>query len=248
MAQAPPVCVGTSGWSYPGWRSGFYKGIPQRRWLAHCAGHFTGIEVNATFYRFMKPSAFAGWRAQTPDAFAFALKGHRLVTHRSRLKDTGETLENLKDSFAPLGDKLAAVLWQLPPNLEKDADLLRAFAGALAAWPEAPHVLEFRHRSWFDRETAAILEAHGLANCLSDAGRWPLWDAVTAGLVYVRLHGHERTYASEYGDEGLKPWAERIAGWLAEGRRVHVYFDNDAEGAAPYDAMRLMAMLETQPA
>ena len=91
-------------------------------------------------------------------------------------------------------------------------------------------------------ETAAILAAHGLANCISDSGKWPTWDAVTTDLAYVRLHGRERTYASEYGDEGLRPWAGRVSAWAAEGREVHVYFDNDAEGWAPYDALRLIAM------
>lgn len=104
-------------------------------------------------------------------------------------------------------------------------------------------MVEFRHRSWCDEEVWALLADHGLANCISDAPRWPMWSAVTTDLVYVRLHGRERLYASAYGESGLAEWAERTAAWLGEGRTVHIYFDNDAEGAAPYDAMRLIEMV-----
>jgi len=239
----PQIRIGTSGWTYPSWRSGFYAGVPQRRWLAHCAERFTGIEVNATFYRQLKPETVAGWRANTPADFAFAVKGHRFVTHVRRLKDVEEPLQRAKTGLEPLGDKLACVLWQLPPSLKKDPGLLRDFGGRLAAWRKTRHVIEFRHRSWFDDETLAILAEHALATCISDAPRWPMWEAAVPALAYVRLHGHERLYASRYGEEGLRPWAERVLSWLADGCDVHVYFDNDAEGAAPDDAQTLIAMV-----
>jgi len=239
----PRARIGTSGWTYPAWRQSFYAGVPRRRWLAHCAERFTGIEVNATFYRQLKPETVAGWREQTPADFALAVKGHRFVTHVRRLKDAEEALRRAKTGLEPLGDKLAAVLWQLPPSLKKDVGLLRDFGGHLAAWRETRHVIEFRHRSWFDDEILALLADHNLATCISDAPRWPMWDAAISALAYVRLHGHERIYASPYGEDGLRPWAARVRSWLADGYDVHVYFDNDAEGAAPDDAQALIAMV-----
>jgi uncharacterized protein YecE (DUF72 family) len=241
MAEGPQLRIGLSGWNYRSWRDGFYKGVPQRRWLEHCAETFGAIEVNATFYRFFKPSVFEGWHDRTRDGFVFALKGHRLVTHRHRLHDVAETVHQLRGQFDRLGDKLAAVLWQLPPGLEKNPERLAAFADLLQTWGETRHAVEFRHASWFDDETADLLSRRGIANVLSDADDWPLWDAVTADLVYVRLHGRP-TYAGRYGKQGLAPWAERIAAWRADGRAVHVYFDNDAQGHAPYDALALMEM------
>lgn len=242
MINAPRPRIGTSGWTYPAWSQGFYAGVPRRRWLAHCAEHFTGIEVNATFYRQLKPETLANWREQTPPDFAFAVKGHRFVTHVRRLKDVDEPLVRAKAGLAPLDGKLAAVLWQLPPSLKKDTVLLRNFGEQLESWQEPRHVIEFRHRSWFDDETLTVLAECGLATCISDAPRWPLWEAVASSLAYVRLHGHERLYASAYGKDGLRPWAEKVRTWLAAGNDVHVYFDNDAEGAAPEDAKRLIAM------
>ena len=90
---------------------------------------------------------------------------------------------------------------------------------------------------------ALDLQQHRLAVCQSDAADWPIWQRVTTDLVYVRLHGHERTYASGYSEEQLSTWARRARVWLAQGWAVHIYFDNDAEGAAPYDVQRLKALV-----
>jgi uncharacterized protein YecE (DUF72 family) len=93
------------------------------------------------------------------------------------------------------------------------------------------------------------------------AGRWPLCEDLTAGFVYVRLHGDEELYASGYGDDALERWAARIRAWSrgsqvsdarlisarpARGRAardVYVYFDNDVKVHAPYDAAVLMRKL-----
>ncbi len=90
---------------------------------------------------------------------------------------------------------------------------------------------------------AACLRDHRIAVCQSDAADKPLWKAVATDLVYVRLHGHEVTYASRYSGAELSAWAEKVRRWLQEGRDVHVYFDNDASGHAPHDALRLLALM-----
>lgn len=237
------VFIGTSGWDYAEWRDRFYGGIPRHDWLGFYARHFEAVEVNATFYRYQRSGTFGYWRAQTPANFAFSIKGHRYLTHVKRLAGVEQALPLSRTAAAGLGEKLAVVLWQTPPSLHKDLVRLESFARALSVWPEARHALEFRHASWFDEEVATCLRRHRLANCQSDAASWPLWDAVTTDLVYLRLHGHARTYASAYDDGELGAWAGRIRGWLAERRDVHAYFDNTAAGAAPDNALRLREML-----
>lgn len=239
--------IGTSGWNYPAWRDAFYRGVPQKRWLPFCAEHFHAVEVNATFYRLQRRETFARWRAETPPHFRFAIKGNRYLTHNRKLIEPLPSIRLERDRAAGLGDKLAAVLWQLPANFHRDLGRLERFVRALRCWRKVRHAVEFRHPSWFDDEVAACLRAHGVAACQSDAADWPLWDAVTADLVYVRLHGHTITYASGYSDRDLSAWARRIRHWLRDGRDVHVYFDNDAFGRAPLDALRLMALLDMRP-
>jgi uncharacterized protein YecE (DUF72 family) len=235
--------VGTSGWSYASWRDAFYGGRPQRDWLVFCAQRFTAIEANATFYRLQSKPTFQRWRRETPPEFRFAIKANRYLTHNKKLNDPLPAIRLERDRASGLGPKLAAVVWQLPHNLHRNLDRLEVFARALRSWRSVRHAIEFRHESWFDAQIAACLREHRLAVCQSDAADWPLWDAVTTDLVYVRLHGHTQTYASGYSDAELRQWARKTRRWLREGRDVHVYFDNDAFSRAPFDAMRLIALL-----
>lgn len=249
MAHDGPMArasIGTCGWSYEGWRDAFYRGVPRRRWLTFAAERFTGLEIDATFYRRQRRRTFERWRDEVPDDFRFAVKGHRYVTHVLRLREPEAAIEGERERADGLGAKLGAVLWQLPPNLERDPGRLERFAAALERrWP-ARHAIEFRHRSWFEPGIARLLRAHGLAVCISDGEALPMWDTVTAGFVYIRLHGHTRRYASAYRADALRRWAGRIRGWLDEGRDVHAYFDNDAEGAAPGDALRLLELIRAR--
>lgn len=241
----PEVRIGTSGWRYDAWKDDFYEGVPEGEWLAYCGERFTGLEVNATFYRLRERETFRKWRDAVPDDFRFAVKANRYLTHSKKLLDPDEPIRTERDRARALRPKLGAVLWQLPGNLHGDVPRLERFLDALSGeWPDAAHAVELRHRSWFTDEVAAALADADVAVCISDAADWPRWDRVTAGLVYVRLHGHTRTYASAYSGEHLDRWARRVQGWLADGRDVHVYFDNDAEGAAPHDALRLRERVE----
>ena len=169
-----------------------------------------------------------------------------------------------------LGRKLGPVLWQLPERLEYDAGLLTSFfeqlprtvadVAALArrhdgklsedrAVTRTPrglgtqrvrHALEFRHPSYCTDEALAVLRDHDVACVVSDsAGRWPMAEAVTSDLVYVRLHGDQELYTSGYSDAALDRWAEKCRSW-AKDADVVVYFDNDAKGFAPHDALRLI--------
>ncbi len=138
------------------------------------------------------------------------------------------------------------MLWECPGSFHRNDGRLEAFATALDEWRDVRHAIEFRHDSWFDDDVLQCLRSHGLAWCQSDAADWPYWNAVSTDLVYVRLHGHTRTYASAYSGSSLRRWAARVRSWLTEGRDVHVYFDNTAEGKAIANAGRLCELLRDQ--
>jgi len=235
--------IGTSGWNYKSWRADFYGDTPQKQWLRFCAGRFTAIEVNGTFYRLQPPSTFEKWRDETPEEFPFAIKGHRYVTHNKKLIDVEESVIRCRDAAAPLGKRLVAVVWQLPAFFKKNTERLEKFLQTLRHWKATRHAIEFRHKTWFDDEIAKCLTKHAVAACMSDAPDWPMWDRLTTDVVYIRLHGHTRKYASNYSKRSLENWANRVRTWLNQDRDVHVYFDNDAEGAAPKNALTLLEML-----
>jgi len=240
--MAGKAYIGTSGWNYKSWRNDFYCDTPQKQWLRFCAEHFSSIEVNSTFYRLQEKSTFKKWRDETPEGFSFAIKGHRYVTHNKKLLDVEQSVIRCRESASPLGKRLAAVVWQLPASLKKDIERLEKFVKNLQRWKSTRHAIEFRHKSWFDDQVAECLERYAVAICMSDAPDWPMWDRVTTDVVYIRLHGHTRKYASSYSKPALRKWATRTQRWLEENRAVHVYFDNDAEGAAPRNALTLLEM------
>jgi uncharacterized protein YecE (DUF72 family) len=248
MATGARAFIGTSGWNYPEWRTGFYRGIPQKRWLEHAAQTFDALEINGSFYREPAPATYLDWARRTPPGFVFALKGHRYVTHWRRLAAAAGSITRLRDGARLLGSKLAVVLWQLPDDLSCDLLRLDGFLAALETWDDCRHAIEFRHRSWFTDAVAARLRARGVAVVISDAPGIPLWDTATTDLVYVRLHGHTRKYVSSYRRDALLRWTRRVREWRDAGCTVHLYFDNTASGAAVVNALTLMELVHGRAA
>jgi uncharacterized protein YecE (DUF72 family) len=243
MPRKGHAYIGTSGWNYDGWKEDFYAGVPRKQWLQHCAERFTAIEINGTYYRLQARSTFERWRDETPAGFRFAMKGNRFLTQRKKLIGAQDSVALERSRAEGMGEKLTAVVWQLPKQFRKNIDRLRDFAAALGRWDGTRHAIEFRHASWFDDEVADCLCEQRIAVCMSDAADWPMWETVTTDVVYVRLHGHEVTYVSSYQGQPMQEWARRTRGWLRKGYDVHVYFDNDGAGAAPWDALNLLELI-----
>ena len=108
----------------------------------------------------------AKWVEQTPPGFVFAPKANQGITHYGRLKNAAERLERFYTAIAPLGDRLGPVLFQCPPNLKYEPDVLAGFLADLAAEPAAKgheRLIEPRHPSWFTGEAAAQLHEAGVA-------------------------------------------------------------------------------------
>jgi uncharacterized protein YecE (DUF72 family) len=239
------IYAGTSGWVYRGWRAHLYAGAPVRRWLEIASREFSSLEINGSFYTQISQATYTRWREETPAAFRFALKGHRFVTHYKRLRDSALSIARLRDQASHLGDKLAAVVWQLPSNFALDLARLDEFAAALRGWP-VRHAIELRHRSWFIPEVAGRLRAAGIAVCMGDAPDFPMWREITADFAYVRLHGHTRKYASSYSPAALRRWAAEARRWRDRGLDAFVYFDNDAEGHAVHNARTFTRLIDAR--
>lgn len=269
----PHARIGVSGWRYASWRGDFYpKGLPQRLELTYAAERMTSIEINGSFYSLQRPSSYAAWRAAVPADVDFAVKGGRFITHMKALRDVETPLANFFASgVLALGPQLGPVLWQLPERVHFDPERIRRFfellprstseAARLAEKHDdklkegrvlttcevdvpVRHALEPRHDSFDTDEARELCAEHGVAMVIADsAGKWPVMDDATSDFRYVRLHGETELYASGYTDESLDRWARTCQYWLEQGHDVHVYFDNDAKGHAPYDAVRLLQRL-----
>lgn len=235
------IRVGTSGWSYHHWRGTFYPAeVPQRLWLSYYADRFDTVEVNATFYRLQRPETVQRWASEVPDDFSFAVKLSRYVTHIRRLREVESAVETFLDSVKPFGERLGPILVQLPDRFDPDLDTLDRF---LELWPAGVLLaVEPRDRRWFSVEVADVLSRHGAALVGSD---YP--DAETepqGSFLYVRRHGYGARYGGSYPDDELRRLANRFRSHQGD---VYCYFNNDAGGAAPRDAARLVELISEEP-
>ena len=234
------IHIGTSGWNYEHWKGIFYPpDCPKSKWLEFYAQHYGTVELNASFYRLPKPQTFENWRARTPDNFLWAVKANKYITHIKRIRDVEEPLRRFFDSVELLKEKLGPILFQLPPSLSFNEAALSGFCRQLKG--NYLYALEIRHESWAQKRAIKILKDYNIALCISDtAGRYPYIEEDTATFGYIRLHGSKKLYASEYTEEELNTYAQKIRGWSKD---TYLYFDNDYGGYAIKNAQRLKEIL-----
>ena len=236
--------IGTSGWSYEGWKGPFYPNeVPKQDWLCWYASQFQTTEINGSFYRTPSLAAVRSWRMSTPREFIFAWKASKFITHWKRLNDScANSIALMATRLEVLGPKLGAVLFQLPGNFEYNYERLARFMVMLPT--RYRYAFEFRHPSWYNKSVLDLLAVHDVSLCLADHHLAPAPWIVTARHVYVRGHGPDGRYRDNYPRATLRTWARHIRHWQRDGRLVFVYFDNDQKSAAPSDALRLAELLQ----
>jgi len=220
--------AGTSGWAYPTWKPDFYpQKLAQKKFLNHYATQLNAVEVNFTFRQLVKETTLQNWLAETPEAFRFTIKAHQVITHIRRLKDTGEFVTRFLATIEPLAavGKLGPVLFQLPPNLKVDRELLEAFLQTLPKRMQS--AFEFRHESWFADSTYDALRQYGAALCVAETESLTTPEIVTGDFIYYRFR------KPNYPPDERKEMVDRIQGHLNAGRDVFAYFKHEEtpEGA-----------------
>jgi len=253
--------VGTCGFSYQEWRGPFYPpGMPQSEWLGFYARNFEALELDGSFYRPPARSVVAGWAGALPERFGLSLKVPRDITHEARLawEPAAGMLRAFAASLAPLGDRLLAVLLQLPPSLTAEEGRER-LVRLLGTRPDGlPVVVEVRHPSWRAPWLPGLL-----ADCDASLARveWPEVPAMVEWLGpvrYGRLLG-DREGTPRIGAKvrdlpgdldrwaGLATDAADAAGAAGRSRPVALFANNRFEGAAFTTAAELRRRLG-QPA
>ncbi len=229
--------VGTSGYNYQEWKGSFYpEDISDKRMLAYYADHFASVEINYTFYRMPTGRVLAAWARETPDHFRFTLKAPRRITHDQRLRSIEDTLATFCEVAETLGTKLGPLLFQLPPYLRKDVELLEVFLHDLP--PGLKPVMEFRHASWHSDDTYDVLKRFGVAMCIADTDDHTTPFEATAPFGYLRLR------RTDYDEATLQSWIERIDGVAWED--VFVYFKHEEQGTGPQFAAQFGNLVGTE--
>jgi len=223
----PQLFVGTSGWAYPSWKPDFYPAkLAQKKFLSHYATQLNTVEVNFTFRQLVKETTIQNWINETPAHFRFGIKAHQVITHIKRLKGTEDFVPRFLATIEPLASagKLGPVLFQLPPNLKADAELLKDF---LALLPRTlPAAFEFRHESWLTDSTWELLKSSGAALCVAEteerttpdvvtAPPWALWHDPGAQAAYVAAEAVAERLRRDLGPNPPRGQWSRALGTLS---------------------------------
>ena len=230
----PKVWAGASGYAFKEWKGSFYpEKIQPEAMLAWYAERLPTVEINNSFYQMPKVTVLEHWAAVTPEAFRFAIKASRRITHDARLKAdaAAESVALLYKNLTALGAKRGPVLFQLPPFLKKDPPRLKDFLQLLPEGHRA--AFEFRHDSWFGDDVYALLRDAGASLCLSERE-----DSAPPPLVETAPWGYVRLRLETYSPDDLAAWAGRLA--ATQWEEAHVYFMH--EPTAPGYAAALLAL------
>lgn len=264
------IRTGTAGWVYEPWRGTFFpEGLVQKKELAYASSRLGTIEINATFRANQKPDSFTKWAGEAREGFVFSIKGPQLVTHIKRLKNCEAELANFFASGPlALGEKLGPFIWQLPPNISYNHDVLSAFLGLLPKTPEQyialagqadgrlktppfltttgvttiRHAIELRNASFDRPEVRDLLASHNVAQVIADTAENPARE-LTADFAYCRLQGPARPGAEGYAPHDISDWAKTISGWDKAGKDVFAYFVHEDKLHAPANAIALRQAL-----
>lgn len=227
--------VGTSGFSYPTWRGHFYPPKwPVHEMLSFYGTRFRAVEINNSFYRAPSASVLKDWARQVPADFRFVLKAPQQITHMQRLKGSEQSLSSLFEAAETLKKRLGSVLFQLPPNFQKDVPRLREFLTLLKSRCRA--TMEFRHPSWFDDEVFGLLRDHQTGFCIADAE-----DDLDVPFVATADWGYLRLRRPNYSDSALKTWVARIK--KQTWNDCFVFFKHEDTAMGPKLAARLLDVL-----
>lgn len=231
------IYIGTSGWSYDHWKKPFYHDTPKSEWLPFYASHFQSVEVNSSFYHLPHSNTVKKWAEATPKNFVFSVKASRYITHVKRLKDSKENVKTLVKSISPFKSKLGPILFQLPPSFKLNRERLEQCLSELPK--KHRYTFEFRHDSWFTKDIFELLKKYKAALCITDLNGKLSPTEATAPFIYIRLHGPEEAYKGRYSRQKLTGWSRRIRKWLSQNLDVYIYFDNDQNGYAVKDGLKL---------
>ena len=197
---------------------------------------FRVLEHCQPYHNVGDTDVWARWAAMAPMNFKFTVKANNWMTHVRRLEYDEDMQKHIAAFFGDrcrqLGEKLGAVLIQLPPSFlksEKNLKNLRLVAEAIASsYPflRGRIAVEFRDRSWNCEEVYSLLRELQWALVITHQhgkGFSPMVHTNSA-VVYARLHGAAGLYEGDYGTTFLSRFAENLYEFIqqaADSRRHH---------------------------
>ncbi|MFJ3525229.1 DUF72 domain-containing protein [Pseudomonas sp. NPDC090203] len=260
----PPYYIGCPSWSENAWRDSLYP--PDARstdFLELYAQVFNAVEGNTTFYARPKDSTVQRWAQVLPEHFRFTAKFPGDISHAGDLREHLTAAEDFLKLLAPLGARVQPLWLQLPASFTPNRlGELATFIDALVGRELA---VEVRHMAFFnkgeeermlnrlllDRGVERIcLDSRPLFSCISrdpavlhaqsKKPKVPARPAALTQFPQVRFIGRPELDAN---DSFVEQWAQKVAGWIEEGRTPYVFLHTPDNLQAPELARRFHGQL-----
>lgn len=236
--------IGCAGWSLS--RSSVPGVTDEGTQLQKYSQLFRAVEINSSFHRPHRAATYERWAASVPPSFKFSVKFPKTITHEKKLADCGDLTSKFLDEVAGLGDKLGALLVQLPPSLELEPDRARAFFEWIRARYSGDLFVEPRHRTWFSPLATKLMYEVKIGRVAADPAVVPAAaePGGVSGHVYFRLHGSPQIYFSSYTTAYLDGLAFRLRMHGRAGDTVWCIFDNTIQGFAASNALAVARKID----
>jgi uncharacterized protein YecE (DUF72 family) len=247
MRKRSNIYIGTSGWSYKHWKEIYYPSkLKARDQLAFFAEEFDCVEINSSFYRIPTKETLAKWLQQVPQRFVFCPKLSRYLSHLKKLRDPEEPLDRFFTVFDTMNGRLGPLLIQLPANATFNAAVAENFYALLSGkYRDYKFSMEVRHESWYSAESLDLMRKYRVGIVITNSGGlFPTNEVVTANHIYLRFHGPGALYASSYHHSTLLSFAKKCLEWEKRGHTVWVFFNNDINGYALDNAVKMKSYVE----
>ncbi len=203
---------GCLSWTYPDWLGAFYPtGSKSAEYLQTYSRVFDLVEIDSSFYRTPTAQTVKQWKEKTPNNFLFTSKLPGKITHELRLTGVESQLDRFEKTVMELGEKLACIIAQLPPNskFENDFDKLEKFLGLTN--PSIRYAIEFRNKSWLRDETFRLLSKNKVCfvwNVQEKMGE-DIEPKLTTDFLYLRFmgkYGEFKRFNRVQKDRSGDPW------------------------------------------
>lgn len=258
-----PYHLGCPGWNETAWRGTLYPAdaTPTDLLALYCRT-FNAVEGNTTFYALPAAATVARWAQQMPEDFRFCAKLPRQVSHGGDLREQAEAVAAFLELLAPLGARVTPYWLQLPASFGPDR--LAELAVFIDNFP-ARLAVELRHPAFFARGDAEralnrLLRDQGVERICLDSRALFSCTETTAAVVHaqsrkprlpprptafsdrpqLRFVGHPELAANE---AFLAPWLVKVAEWIEDGLRPHVFVHTSDNRQAPQLARRFHQLL-----
>lgn len=239
--MTPRIITGCSSFNESYWKGVFYPtDLPRKEWFAYYCQNFNTYELNGTFYRFPTAKSLSDWYGKSTDGFQFSVKMYKGVTHFKKFQDCEEMIAQFYALCREqLKDKLAYILFQLPPSFSYSTERLALVLDSLDSGFR--NVVEFRHSTWWCEEVYEAFQKKGVTMCSVSYPGLPQTIVKTTDHGYLRFHGVPKLFYSEYGKHELDQWRDSLLAQKYED--VFVYFNNTASTAGIMDALLFNKMI-----